>query len=435
MKNLIAILLTATIFFGCSKSDKTTGSDPDPEKNEEIEVAYEGYLESDGGGYDVEGTFKISLNGEFAMDDMAGSMKGTATFEKSAKYTINIHEAEGSYEHLSTIAGDYDLGSKELTLNAKDVNNNSVSLIADGITIEEHNQQWVDSRLSSAVYFTHNIPCEEATITIDGNTLWGGSINAHWEEEGYCSTNYDIWREISEDFDDKGSRVFCSKGTLMGLDGEPVEFEDCYTARAVLDKNTNYSYTVAWSNGSTTSGNFTTPDGGGRKAVCLENDGIVCIRITDISLEIDQSKSDLDYIYPNGGGEFNFDVSEYSVRVGNAVWVGHAAESPFSFIRFFDATGLKQKTYNLDTEDIELSVVISGRRDYVFTNVFMLLPNIHNSDSKGTVTITNLDYNSNELTIVFDDVIVGFRIILGGSTIVDHIRYSGTVTGNFYNFQ
>lgn len=343
MRKLVTVLFFTSILFGCSKSNDPNQDAPNPEITEGIEVEYEGYIENSEtsrGGFEVEGTFKINSSGAFVLEDMVGSMIGTAVLENNAEYKISINEAKGSLQYISSVSGTYGLDSKELLLVGKDVNNNTVTFEAKGITIEDHNQQWQDSKLMSTVFFTHNSTCE-ATISIDYKHL--GPINAHYHEGGFCDSSYDLWMATTQDVDEKYSKVFCATGTLEGLNGSPVEFEDCYAARFVLGKNTEYSYEVDWGNGTTSSGTFTSPDGGGRKSICLVNNGPICIcnrgngiGIIDNSLTID-------------GVQKNYDACDAGVGINLIIGAWDSGEIIYIEGPFWDGQ-IEDFTYELTYE-------------------------------------------------------------------------------------
>jgi len=189
---------------------------------------------------------------------------------------VAITEANGIFEGSTNISGSLTLSSDtfSLSLNGSYVDGSPLIISGQGLTVTlGFDQEWRDNRSKSTVYFTHNETCK-ATIAINGIVL--SNLNGHYAQRGLCAPEYAAFLTIPVDVDNKQSEVFCHTIRLLGLDGNYFTFEDCNTASFVLDKNTTYTYTVAWENGETASGEFTSPDGGGRLPICIQNSGVEC---------------------------------------------------------------------------------------------------------------------------------------------------------------
>ena len=290
----------------------------------------------------------------------------------------------------------------------------------------------------AAVDFTHNESCT-AVITVDGTTV--DPLGSHWHEGGYCDAYYD-WRSTpAHDLDDRKSKTFCNEVKLRDFNtGERKMRTFCSSAAFYLDKKTQYTYTAEWSNGETTSGTFTTPDGGKRIPVCITNDGFECgandseeeRRIESQTLEVDRN-----YVeranpgleeYDPDRWRFVFHTKDLSVRNKTSLWIGHVTWGDYSYIRFFAPDGLAAKTYHLDEpEGVELQVVLSGDKHYAYDIDHWYLPE---AESRGKVTIDTIDYETGRISITFEDVIVSMEV--RAPHLPDqHMQFSGNVAGTF----
>jgi hypothetical protein len=93
-------------------------------------------------------------------------------------------------------------------------------------------------------------------------------LQRFYGESNMCEPLYDIWQEITRDRDNEESRLQCYTGTIIGLDGNLLTFTECTSISFVVNKNTEYDYTVKWNNGEITTGQFKSPDGGKFITIC-----------------------------------------------------------------------------------------------------------------------------------------------------------------------
>lgn len=254
--SLVNLLL---ILFSCSSDD----AGPSQKNWDEYEFAKTlvGTYTDNGFSNDVDGYVTID-NGRIVIDVLSGRLVGN-TQKQGDNYNITITQKTGAFKEINAISGMIDAEAATLLLSGTGVNSSSFMLAADLATI------WEVNRTKAAVHFSHRSGCI-ASITINGVTLNG--LNGHYEQDALCNPIYAWQDELPYNYDDFDSRTLCHTGTITGLDGNPLTFTDCSVARFILDKNTEYTYAVSWSNGETSTGQFTTPGGGKSMRICIAND-------------------------------------------------------------------------------------------------------------------------------------------------------------------
>lgn len=276
-KNLqksIVIAITSILFVvACNKKSTTTEpvtTNPKDFTSFEYSGIFSGSLSSSGSSSPIEGYVTIDSEGEITLDLLSGRMTGNA-LKTSTNYNISISQTTGIFQDVINITGTIEIVSRTLYLSGDAPDGSPVTL--GGTTPEVLTTGGWEKLSKSAVYFTHNESCK-ASITINGITLNG--LNNHYATGGLCSPTYALSNTIRSNHENKQSKVFCHDIKLKGLNGQPISITDCNTAAFYLPKNTPYKYTVKWENGQTTTGSFTSPDGGGQLPICISNDGPEC---------------------------------------------------------------------------------------------------------------------------------------------------------------
>lgn len=232
------------------------------------DYAYAGVLKttimSNGVPSSTEGHVTITEDGEVTIELIAGTLEGTAE-ETADGYIITITNASGGFADVTDITGTIDVGAGTTSFSGTNPGGSSVTITGEVAPIPSSDGGW-DNLEKAAAIFTHSEADLLVSITVNGVTFDG--LNAFYWPGGRCDSYYALANSIRSNLDDKESEIFCHSGTLKGLDGQPVNFTDCNTIRFVLDKDTEYTYTAEWSNGSVSSGEFKTPGGGAMIAIC-----------------------------------------------------------------------------------------------------------------------------------------------------------------------
>jgi hypothetical protein len=219
-----------------------------------------------GGQTDLNGTFAIGDDGSFVIEGLSGSVSGTATRNADGTYDLEVESATGLFADVASASVSGTLSSSGfLSL----MNSSGVMLVG-----ELRQQAGCDPEVvTTAVYFTHN-ECETAEVTIEGTTL--GPLMNHYHEGGFCDqTLYDKWLEIGVNIPGVQSELLCNDFSLRDLNtGESSSHTACPSARFMLAPNSEYQYSVVWSNGETQSGSFRSGATCRNTPVCLRKGGV-----------------------------------------------------------------------------------------------------------------------------------------------------------------
>lgn len=268
-KLFILLIIANLTLFSCKKDDGGTNNSID-----DYEGYFTGTMTTEGINNPLEGILKTSSNGTFTLSLLSGNLQGSIELIDNT-LRLEINQNDGLFDGSTNLSGTLDQNSNGYTLSISGtyIDGNPLNINGQTVTMEIGNQEYHDSKTKSSVYFTHNESCL-ATITI-GSTVLSG-LNNHYAEGGLCASMYATFLTWPMDVENKQSQVNCHTVRLLGLDGNYFTFEDCNTATFILPKNTQYTYFVQWENGETETGEFTSPDGGSRMAICLENSGPEC---------------------------------------------------------------------------------------------------------------------------------------------------------------
>lgn len=268
---IVAFLIT----IGCSKDD----SAPDPVTplptlaDFEFSGIFTGSIFSSGQTTELEGYVTVHENGTTTMDFLTGRMTGTSQ-KVGNNYNVTVTSVMGSFADVDNITGTINITERTIYLTGTNPDGSPLTIGGDVPPVPVMSDGGWDNLQKTAVFFTHNETCK-ATITIDGVTLSG--LNGFYHEGGLCDDYYTMWNIMYSNYDDGNeTNLFCYSGVLQGLDGQPLPFTDCHTATFILNKNTQYSYTITWENGTTTTGQFTTGGGGTHLDICPTTDGPEC---------------------------------------------------------------------------------------------------------------------------------------------------------------
>lgn len=323
---------------------------------------FRGTLSSSGTISQIEGYVTIEDNGKTTLDLLSGRMTGTSVLQGD-NYDITITNVTGLFSDITNISGIIEVSTSTLYLSG--TNPDGTPIIVGGQTTPATVQStggW-ENLNKSAVFFTHNESCK-ASITIDGVTLSG--LNGHYAEGGYCSSTYDLWNQVYQNYDALVSKVYCHTFTIKGLDGNPLTITDCNTTAFYLPKNTQYNYTVNWENGEVETGTITTAGGGGRVNKCLTNNGSECTvgglsgssGTPRFNLQFN-GNVDLDlyvitpngtiiyYANPNGqGGELDVDCVCGDCNGENIFWTNGPSGQYKYYVKYYGGCGTSSSSVN-----------------------------------------------------------------------------------------
>jgi len=274
-RKLSAVAVLGLLFaIGCSKDD----SSPDPVApiptlaDFEFTGIFRGTIVTSGQTSELEGYVTIHANGATTMDFLSGRLTGNSV-KVGDTYNITVTSASGTFVDVASLSGSIDITDRTFYLSGTNPDGSAMTIGGDVPPVPVMSDGGWDNLQKTAVRFTHIESCK-ASVTINGVTLSG--INAHYSETGYCGSNYNMWLAMMGNYDDDVSQVYCYSGVLQGLDGNPLPFTDCSSASFYLDKNTQYTYTVQWENGSTPTDQFPTGGGGTQIFICPTTDGPEC---------------------------------------------------------------------------------------------------------------------------------------------------------------
>jgi hypothetical protein len=259
---------------GCSKDD----SSPDPVApavtfaDFEFSGIFTGTLSNNGNVSNLEGYVTIAANGSTTLNLLTGRMLGNSV-KVGNNYNITVTQATGIFANVSNITGSIDTTSRTIYLSGTNPDGSPVTVGGEAEEVPVMTDGGWSALTKVPVYFTHNESCL-ANITINGVTLSG--LNGFYEPGGLCAPMYALWNSIPHNVEDAVSQMLCHDVTLQALGGGTVTFTDCNTAAFVLAEGTQYTYTIAWENGETQTGTFTTGMDGQGTYICPTTDGPEC---------------------------------------------------------------------------------------------------------------------------------------------------------------
>lgn len=215
---------------------------------------------------ELEGYITIEDNGIISIELFNGGMVGTVD-EEGEDYNISINQSSGIFGNVSNITGTLNSVTRMIAISGTDMTGSSVTITGEVPPVPIN---FSNSLSKSTILFTHSEMDCVASVTVNGVTLSG--LQHFYEDNNFCHSKYDIFRILVRDNDTAESKVHCNTGTILGLDGNPLTFTQCAVMRFVVNKNTEYTYTVNWNNGEVTTGQFKSPDGGRFITICPTSD-------------------------------------------------------------------------------------------------------------------------------------------------------------------
>jgi len=418
MKNKYAIVLVLTLlmFSSCSKSSDTN----DNTLNEVFGAQFSGNMTTGNINNDVDGIVSISETGNFMLESFSGRLTGNAELENNIYIITNI-SGSGAFESSTFSEGLLNLDNLNLNIEGTYIDSTPIAINGEIeiIWIEEYEQMWTDARTKSSVFFSHNELCS-ASITINGITLDG--LGTHYNENGaLCdqSTYGDLFTtKYHRDVDNDISETFCNTQTLFNpLTGEYNTSEWCTISKFIVDKNTQYTYTVDWDNGYSYTDTFTSADGGQGVTICLTNPLEDCDDTSGGSSqgqEIIENTLTIDYANSNTteSGQFNFS-NLCSLESGSNHIIIFGDENSPSRIRLTTYI-LDEGTYNFSDPYTMISArIISDGIPYDYS-------------PSGTIEVTFIERYPNsggEIHLTFNEVSINAFYPYTGN----NIEFSGTL--------
>lgn len=227
--------------------------------------------------FNVMGGVFIEDNNNIIIDVLAGEMKGTAT-KIGDNYQISIIETKGIFQNINNLQGEINAVSETLTITG--TNPDGSEVVLNGEVQLQTTGGW-ENLAKTRVYFQHAETGRTVSITINGETYSGleriyqlMTDGGMWYDYGFCGNDYSSVQLLANVDGKESPGLLCYTGTLKMLDGSYEQFTKCDNVGYFLNKNTTYTYTANWDNGETTTGTFTTGDGGSGLGICLKlNDG------------------------------------------------------------------------------------------------------------------------------------------------------------------
>ncbi|PKA82198.1 hypothetical protein ATE92_0324 [Ulvibacter sp. MAR_2010_11] len=266
-KNIIVTIVCCLLLVACSKD----GGNDNP--SETLQYVFSGTMSTPDISNPFEGIITIETNGTFKLESVSGTIRGSAQSEDS-EYEISVTSSDGLFEGTTNFSGSLNTASENFSFSGTYKDGKPLSAGGSIIPVVETAPDGGYSELNkSTVLFSHNESCV-ASVTINGITL--SPLNQHYYDDALCAAFYSQYLSIPTNADNETSEVFCNTIRILDLNGEYITVVDCSSAKFVLNKNTNYTYTVNWENGEVTTGEFTSLGGGQNLAICIENDGPEC---------------------------------------------------------------------------------------------------------------------------------------------------------------
>lgn len=280
MKKLLFTSLLLVLIYSCSNNDNPEVIIDDDSGSggstfiDRFEAQFNGNMIAENINNEIDAKVYISETGNFTLESFIGRITGNVELENDI-YTITNLSGDGAFESSSFTEGQLILNNSNLILNGNYID--SSPLVINGeveiILIEEYEQAWADARSKSSVFFSHNELCN-ASITIDDVTL--ENLGTHYNVTGaLCNTFYYgelFTTKYHQNVDNDISETICGSHTLLDpITEEYNTYEHCVISKFVVDKNTEYTYTVNWDNGFSTTDTFTSADGGQGVTICPIN--------------------------------------------------------------------------------------------------------------------------------------------------------------------
>lgn len=392
MKNKYAIVLVLTLlmFSSCSKSSDTN----DNTLNEVFGAQFSGNMTTGNINNDVDGIISISETGNFMLESFSGRLTGNAELENNIYIITNI-SGSGAFESSTFSEGQLNLNNLNLNIEGTYIDSAPIAINGEVeiIWIEEYEQMWTDARIKSSVFFSHNELCS-ASITINGITLDG--LGTHYNENGaLCdqSTYGDLFTtKYHRDVDNDISETFCNTQTLFNpLTGEYNTSEWCTISKFIVDKNTQYTYTVDWDNGYSYTDSFTSADGGQGVTICLTNPLDDCDGSSgggSQGQEIIENTLIIDYANSNTteSGQIQFTVEEYLCEMF------YNGDNPYQLKFGTQDDGGSFFSFGTDGSSIQEKVYQLGDEAFAYIQINPLPEGILYFDNPtGTIEVTYLD--------------------------------------------
>lgn len=291
--SVICLLFVSILNVSCSKDEDNSSGDPDPSGNiplTEFEFSgiFTGTLNDNGTISHLEGYVTIDDDGKTNLNLLTGSMQGMSV-KSGGSYNITVIEADGVFSSVENITGSIDVQTRTLYLSGTAHDGSQITVGGNAENPNVMNDGGWGALTKSAVTFSHHLPYCLASVTVNGETFSGLNQFYQPEPDGLCSNYYYLANQIRFNFEDDEndvSQIFCNDVTLLMLNGQYETFTSCTVIQFILDENTEYDYTVVWSDGTTGSGNFTTPDGGFTTPICLQKDGLHVLKMVDWQVRV-----------------------------------------------------------------------------------------------------------------------------------------------------
>lgn len=227
----------------------------------------------------LNGYLTIDDNNHIVVDFIEGTIKGTVQSDGD-NYLINITEYDGIFRNMNGITGSVNTSNQTLNLEGQNIDNSHIAITgtleqllgADG----EYLIEWGNTHSKSAFVFRNYGTCG-ASITLGDETLNG--LTAGYVTSASCIESGMLFSKLPYDVDNEDTGLVCSRIRLLALGGggSYVDFDQCESARFIVDKNVDYNYTIHWENGQTETGHTGELSGGRLITRCIGVNDPSCI--------------------------------------------------------------------------------------------------------------------------------------------------------------
>jgi hypothetical protein len=202
--------------------------------------------------HNLEGNLTVTESGSFIFDVYIGLITGTAQQEGTTYILSNLSGA-GIFENSTLNTGMLDLDNETLQISGTYIDAIPIEVLGTtAVNLAKTLQMVRDALDKSSVWFTHNELCNP-TITINGLVL--EDLGAHYVAGGFCSEIYggpegQFGSNSLFPVDGLNSKLWCNTATVWDpIEETYVSTLPCASAQFVVNKNTEYTYTVLWENG------------------------------------------------------------------------------------------------------------------------------------------------------------------------------------------